>query len=353
MDSKSILEEIADINRETGAPDITLPVNDLLHRDDKSIYLVVLGQFKSGKSSLINHILGINLLPVGVVPVTAIVTRIRFAEKPGLFILHENGDKTSHPLHELSQYVTEKNNPGNIKKVIQAIVEHPAMAPFKKISLVDTPGLGSLYKHNSAATRQWLPFTGTSIVCVSAERPLSEQDIELIKGVSQYCPAVTLVITKSDLFNSREIREIEEHVSGEARKALGRNIPVCVHSTIPGNEKTGNVLIEQLLQPLQSGYEAIFQDILRYKTRNIIDQSIFYAQLAVQSAAKRESEKESVKGLLDEIRSNRTHYEREMLLSATAFKNDTREQLEKIILPHLPSVIESIDQRFLSDYQDQ
>ena len=169
---KDIINEISGINRAIGAPDLTKPLSGLLNSNDKTIYVAVLGQFKSGKSSLVNSIIGENLLPVGVVPVTAIVTRLRFGVQPKLIIQYLDGKETSATIDELPQYVTEKLNPENLKQVAQAIVEHPALEPFKNISLVDTPGLGSLYRHNSETTQQWLPFTGVAIISVSAERPL-------------------------------------------------------------------------------------------------------------------------------------------------------------------------------------
>ena len=351
MDYNKIIDEITRINRETAAPDITLPLADLLNGEDKTIYLAVVGQFKSGKSSLINHILGIDILPVGVVPVTAIVTRIRFGKDPGLIVMYNNGEKKCQPVNELSQFVTEKFNPENSKNISQVIVEHPAAEPFKNISFVDTPGLGSIYKHNSILTRQWLPFTGAAIICVSAERPLSEEDIELINGISQYCPRSVVVITKSDLFKPKQLDEIKEYISEAVEKATGRMIPVLDHTVISGTSDSGNPLMDRVIKPLHTEHDARLQEIIKHKTRNLIEQSISYANLALCSAAKKESEKESIEKLLDTIRHSRVYHEREMLLSASAFKNDVRGKLEKIIRPYLETLIENGDKKFVSGFR--
>jgi len=218
-DYKKIIDKIAQINRATGAPELTLPITNILSEENKTIDIAVLGQFKSGKSSLINSIIGENILPIGVVPVTAIVTRLQYGITPNIIIRFTNGSKKSTGINELPLYVTEKHNPENIRKVAFVIVNHPALNRFKKVSIIDTPGLGSFYRHNSDTTLQWLPNTGVAIVGVSAERPLSEDDINLLKGIARYCPTVALVITKTDLYSTKELEEIRMPLFSQRAKS--------------------------------------------------------------------------------------------------------------------------------------
>ncbi len=349
---KDIITEISGINQAIGAPDLTKPVAGLLNSNDKTIYVAVLGQFKSGKSSLVNSLIGINLLPVGVVPVTAIVTRLRFGLQPRLIIQFLNGKETSTAIDELSQYVTEKLNPENIKQVAQAIVEHPALEPFKNVSLVDTPGLGSLYRHNSETTQQWLPFTGVAIISISAERPLSEEDINLLKGIAQYCPDMALIITKTDLFRKEELTEIRSYITSSLKDAINRDIPVFDYSVYQNSGECRKTLIEKLILPLHKNADQKLNEIAHHKTNTIIEQSLVYTELALQSAMKREAEKDYVNRLLQEIRSNRHHHEREMLLSGSSFKGDVRDKLEKIILPFRPSLNEKLTRQFATDFKN-
>lgn len=349
---KAIISEISGINRAIGAPDLTKPVSDLLNSKDKTIHVAVLGQFKSGKSSLVNNLIGEDLLPVGVIPVTAIVTRLHFGPQPKLIIRYLDGEETSAPTDKLSQYVTEKRNPENIKKVAQAIVEHPRLEQFKNISLVDTPGLGSLYSHNSEATLQWLPFTGIALISVSAERPLSEEDINLLRGIAQYCRDIALVITKIDLFREEELKEIKAYISESVRKAIGRDIPVFEYSVVKNALKYRNALIDHLILPINNDAGSKLTEIIHYKTNTIIEQSLVYTELALQSAIKREAEKDSVNRLLQEIRKNRHHHEREVLLSGSLFKGEGRDKLEKIILPFRPSLTEKLIRQFTDDFKD-
>jgi len=349
-DYESIIDKIAQINQSTGAPDLTSPVANLLNNKEKSINIAVLGQFKSGKSSLINNLVGENILPVGVVPVTAIVTCLQYASFARLVVQFNDGKQTEATLKELPFYVTEKQNPENIQNVAQVIVEHPALEPFKNIRLVDTPGLGSFYQHNSKTTLQWLPFTGVAIICVSAERPLSEEDINLVKGIASYCPDVVLAITKTDLFGTKELYEIKTYISESLKKAINKDIPVFEYSICKNTQEYRNNLIENLINPLNNNYEKKFNEIIRHKTITIIEQSRQYAELALQAALKREQEKNSVKRLLQEININRHYHERDMLLSGTSFKGAIREKLEKIFLPYQRQITEKVSNLFNNNY---
>lgn len=352
MGIQDIINEISVINQAIGAPDLTKTVSGLLNSNDKTIYVAVLGQFKSGKSSLVNSLIDENILPVGVVPVTAIVTRLRFGFQPKLIIQYLSGKETTTTIDDLPQYVTEKLNPENVKKVAQAIVEHPALEPFKNVSLVDTPGLGGLYRHNSETTRQWLPFTGVAIISVSAERPLSEEDINLLKGIAQYCPEMALVITKTDLFAEKELQEIKLYISESVKKVTGKDITIFEYSVTKNFRESRDTLIQNLILPLNNDADNKLNEIALYKTNNIIEQSLVYTELALQSAMKREAEKDSVGRLLQEITSSRHHHEREMLLSGSSFKGEVRDKLEKIILPYRPTLYEKLTRQFTVDFKN-
>ena len=345
-----IINEIGQINRTLGTPELTRPVESLLSGIDKTLNIAVLGQFKSGKSTLINSIVGENILPVGVVPVTAIVTCLQYGIAPNVIIHYTSGDQINITIDQLPLYVTEKHNPENIRKVAVAIVEHPALMGFNKVSIVDTPGLGSFYRHNSDITLQWLPYTGVAMVSVSAERPLAEEDINLLKGIARYCLDIALVITKTDLYKAHELDEIKLHISNSVKEALQLDIPIYEYSIYQNQDAYRSTLINQLFKPLNQNFEKKLNEIIRFKINSVIRQSIQYAELALQSILKREQEKEAVNRLLQEIKNNRYHHEREMLLSSTSFKDEIRNKLEKIVLPYQVAINERTKQAFASNY---
>jgi hypothetical protein len=115
--------------------------------------LVVLGEFKRGKSTLINALLGREVLPTGVVPLTSVVTVIRAGEHDGLAILFTDGREEERPLQELADYVTEASNPANVRGVELARVALDHELLRAGLELVDTPGIGSIHSHNTEIAR--------------------------------------------------------------------------------------------------------------------------------------------------------------------------------------------------------
>src|ERR1022692_1046364 len=119
------------------------------------ISVAVLGRFKAGKSSFLNHFIGRNLLPVGVVPVTAVVTEIRYGPREEARVHHHDGRDAAAPLGGIASYISEKENPENAKQVDRISVELPELRRFRGLKFVDTPGLESALSHNTRTSLDW------------------------------------------------------------------------------------------------------------------------------------------------------------------------------------------------------
>ena len=114
------------------------------------LHLAVLGQMKRGKSSLINALLAADVLPTGVLPVTAIITEIRYGSSPAATIVYTAGGmRESVALNTLADYITEAGNPGNRKQVASVEISYPSSFLESGIVLIDTPGIGSTHAHNT------------------------------------------------------------------------------------------------------------------------------------------------------------------------------------------------------------
>jgi ribosome biogenesis GTPase A len=116
--------------------------------------LAVLGQFKRGKSTVLNALLGQSVLPIGVVPVTAIPTFLEPATMLRMRVTYESGEtkefepKQTELLREkLTMFVTEEANPRNVLNVARVDVFLPAELLERGVVLIDTPGVGSTHRH--------------------------------------------------------------------------------------------------------------------------------------------------------------------------------------------------------------
>ena len=83
-------------------------------------------------------------------------------------------------LEELGAYISEAENPSNSKDVDVVDIELPALEEYPGLRLVDTPGMGSIYRYHKDVAENWLPEVGAAILAISSDRPLSEHDLQLI-----------------------------------------------------------------------------------------------------------------------------------------------------------------------------
>ena len=115
-DSPPALELVAEVaaRYEISALSGLLASARALARQDE-ISVAVLGRFKAGKSSFLNHFIGRSILPVGVVPVTAVVTEIRYGAREEARVHHRDGRDPEVPLDQIGAYISEKENPENAK----------------------------------------------------------------------------------------------------------------------------------------------------------------------------------------------------------------------------------------------
>jgi len=173
----------------------------------REINVAILGRFKAGKSSFLNHIFRRDLLPVGVVPVTAVVTEIDYGPKEKAVVHFLDGHSEQTPVDSIRQFVAESENPDNVNRVANVKVELPAMENLRGLRFVDTPGLESALAHNTEASLHWLPNVGLALVAVSIDTPLSQHDIELLKSLRQYTPNISILLTKADLLDEAERAE--------------------------------------------------------------------------------------------------------------------------------------------------
>jgi small GTP-binding protein len=183
--------------------------------------LVVLGEFKRGKSTLINALLGRTVLPTGVVPLTSVVTTISAGDRDRLRVYFKDGTVRERPLDELAEYVTEASNPANGLGVDQARVEIDHNLLRTGLELVDTPGIGSIHSHNTEVAHGFLPRVDAALCVLDAGQPLSEGERELIRQASERVPRLIPVINKIDHLDPADRDVAIEFVRSALRDLLG------------------------------------------------------------------------------------------------------------------------------------
>lgn len=173
--------------------------------------LAALGQFKRGKSTVLNALLGKSVLPTGVVPVTAIATFLEPSSDWRVRVTYRSGKIDNFELSGadaacecLTKYVTEDSNPRNALNVARVEVFLPSEFLQRGVILIDTPGVGSTHRHNTAAADAVLPECDAALFVVSADPPITEVELEYLARIRKTAARVIVVLNKIDIVESHE-----------------------------------------------------------------------------------------------------------------------------------------------------
>jgi predicted GTPase len=191
--------QLAELAEEVGAEHIVEEARELAARvSEGRFYVACVGQFKRGKSTLLNALVGCAVLPAGYVPVTAVPTVIRFGDQPHARVRMRDGSWRDIAVSDLSEYVTEERNPENIKAVEGAEVFVPSPLLSSGMCFVDTPGLGSVFTGNTATTQAFIPHIDAALVVVGADPPIAGEELALVEAMGRQVEDLILVINKAD-----------------------------------------------------------------------------------------------------------------------------------------------------------
>jgi hypothetical protein len=196
---------------------------------DPSFHVFVVGEYKQGKSSLVNALVNAPVCPVDDDIATSAPTAVRYAEEAGATVLLRPAaddpagaaDEPPEPIREpiaidqVAGYVTEASNPANERRVHAVEVGIPRKLLAGGLVLVDTPGVGGLGSPHTATTLGALPMADALVLVSDASQELTAPEIEFLQTARRMCPNVLCVLTKIDFYPAwRRIRDLDtEHLA--------------------------------------------------------------------------------------------------------------------------------------------
>ncbi|MCX6543459.1 MAG: dynamin family protein [Acidobacteria bacterium] len=221
----SPLRVIAESASNTGAESIANEAAALADRlAEGRFFVACVGQFKRGKSTLLNALIGQPLLPTGVVPMTSAVTVLRYGAE--LTTRVQLLDGTSHLIDAalISDFVTEARNPGNAKRVaaVELCVPSPLLA--LGLCLIDTPGLGSVFAASTEVTRAFAPQIDAALVVLGADPPVSADELALVEEMGSRLDPLLIVLNKADKGPAGDLQEAADFAQSVITRRLGREI---------------------------------------------------------------------------------------------------------------------------------
>jgi hypothetical protein len=236
----SVIGELVRVLRSLGREDLVgraTAAGARLHRP--STIVCVVGEFKQGKSSLVNGLLGADVCPVDDDLATSAITLVRFGEEQSAVVRRRDGEQAvaeQIAVGELGGWVSERGNPGNEKRVERVEITTPSAILRQGLALVDTPGMGGLGAGHAAATLSFLPFADGLILVSDASSELGAPEVEFLQRAVELCPTVLFAQTKTDLYPAWE--RIVDINRGHLARA-GIDIPVVAVSSVLRAEALG------------------------------------------------------------------------------------------------------------------
>jgi len=225
LDGAGRLLRLARLGEELGTDRVADEARELAARvSEGRFYVACVGQFKRGKSTLINALIGEPILPVGFIPVTAVPTVIRYGEQRKARLKDRNLVWHEIPVSEVKRYVSEEHNSENSKGVTGVEVFVPSQLLSTGMCLVDTPGLGSVFAGNTAATRDFIPHIDAVLVVLGADPPLAGDELATVEVVARNVQELIVVLNKADRTTEAERRAAEEFTRRLLEKRLKRPI---------------------------------------------------------------------------------------------------------------------------------
>jgi hypothetical protein len=223
------------------------------------VQVLVVGEFKKGKSSLINALLNAAVCPVDDDVATAVPTFVRYAEHPTATVVHrpdEDGDarREEVALDDARAWACEAGNPANARDLLAVEIGIPRRMLQSGLVLIDTPGVGGLGSPHTAATIATLPLADAVVFVTDASQELTEPEVAFLRLASERCPNLLAVLSKVDFYHHWEkIRALDvEHLAREGVHA--ELVPISSMLRARALEREDNELNAESGFPRLAGY---------------------------------------------------------------------------------------------------
>jgi len=187
-------------------------------------FAACVGQFKRGKSTLINALIGQAVLPVGVIPVTSVVTILSYGETAAATVRLANGQSLAVGLGSIADFIDERRNPHNARGAVVVEVAVPSAILREGLCLVDTPGLGSVHVANTEATRAFVPRIDVALIVVGPDPPISGTELEMVQDASREAGEFAIILNKADRVPPDHLQEVADFTRLTIAAAIQRRV---------------------------------------------------------------------------------------------------------------------------------
>ncbi len=195
--------------------------------------LAVIGQFSRGKTTLMNALLGKEYLPMGALPMTSVVTTVRYGTRARALVRsHAAALPVEISVTEVARFVARASAERTRMQVTSVEMEIPAELLRLGFEFVDTPGVGSPMAANTAATLRYLPQADAVVFVTGFDSALTSAETDFLSSAATQAGKLFVVINKRDLVTDGEAAEVTGYVQRWARDSLPAEPPIFAISAL-------------------------------------------------------------------------------------------------------------------------
>lgn len=236
---------IKNFNNQDSIQRVSACKDKLLSELKSNAYIKIpfVGDFNAGKSSLLNSLMGVNILPTDVVPTTAVSYELYYSETEKLDIYHNGKFKETAPLSKISNLEVV---PGDIV-VVHINNDFIRQQNEKGIVLVDMPGIDSgIEAHNNAILNYIQEGSFFFLVSPAPQGTLRSVTLQFADELKKYNLKMAVVISKADQAPEGDLKSVIEHITDQAKRLIDENVDVCVTSSAEKNNADIVALLDKL-----------------------------------------------------------------------------------------------------------
>ncbi|MBE9233413.1 dynamin family protein [Cuspidothrix issatschenkoi LEGE 03284] len=262
----SDLEKLRSFSRKLKLTKSIVLINDVLQRiEQRSFSIAVVGEFKRGKSTFINALLGQEILPSDILPCSATLNRVTYGVKPEVKIIFKDGHEEQIPIEKLTDYVTKLTPESEItaESIKEAVVYYPIPYCQNNIDVIDTPGLND-DQNMTEVTLSVLPQVDAAIMIILAQSPFSEFERDLLENklLTNDLGRVIFVVNIWDSYTPEQTERIlqsvknriQKYVLERAENQFGKDSEeYTIYKQKIGTPKVFGIYIKQALDAKQKG----------------------------------------------------------------------------------------------------
>ena len=228
---KSFIKQLSSISQQYGKRAVIENINNAIDKIDNSTSILFCGEFKRGKSSLINAIIGDEICPTDIGIATAVVTRIMYGQTKKVVRYYGNllEGENSLKKEEIAWDDIQKYTVGDVIEIgstVQMDLYYPSEFLKEGLVVIDTPGIGGLDPRHANLTAMALPYADIAVFITDASEPVTESELRFYeKKVASRVKSTIVLINKSDIL-SQDV--LQTHIETTRNTFLSVGNPTIV-----------------------------------------------------------------------------------------------------------------------------